>query len=151
MKIDGLIERLILVCCLFALLIGTSSAGGSEGFAAETKVVIQASSGDAATQSLVLNNAANLQEALGGMDKVQIEVVAYGPGLALLTAESPLADRVKSMAVQNVRFSACENTMAAIERRTGKRPELASGVVTVASGIARIVELDRQGYTYVRP
>lgn len=151
MKINLMVERLILVLSLFALPIGISIAGGSEDFAAETQVVIQASSGDAATQNLVLNNAANLQEALGGMDKVQIEVVAYGPGLALLTAENPLASRVSSMAAQNVRFSACENTMAAIERRTGKRPELTSGVVTVASGIARIVELDRQGYSYVRP
>ena len=150
MKIDTIIERLAWFCGVFALLIGISIAGATEKFA-ETKVVIQASSGDAAAQSLVLNNARNLQEALGGLDKVQIEVVAYGPGLALLTAENPLADRVKSMATQNIRFSACENTMAAIERRTGKRPELTMGVTTVASGIARIVELDRQGYTYVRP
>jgi len=132
------------------LLIAAVVANADEQIEANTKTVIQISSGDAATQELVLNNTANLQKELG-MDNVEIEIVAFGPGLEMLTINSPFRDRVESMASQNIRFSACENTMAAIERKTGEKPELASGVNTVSSGIARIVELQKQGYTYVRP
>lgn len=115
-----------------------------------TSVVIQISSGDEQTQNLVLNNAANLQKELG-MDNVQIEIVAYGPGLKMVTTSSQFRDRVESLASQHLRFSACENTMAAIERKTGKKPVLANGVGTTPSGVARIVALEQKGYAYVRP
>lgn len=125
-------------------------ANAGERLEAGTETVIQISSGDAATQNLVLHNAANLQKELG-IGNVEIEIVAFGPGLEMLTINSPLRDRVENMVSQNIRFSACENTMAAIERKTGEKLELAKGVDIVSSGIARIVELQKQGYTYVRP
>jgi hypothetical protein len=121
-----------------------------ERLEAGTKTVIQISSGDAATQDLVLHNVANLQKELG-IGNVEIEIVAFGPGVEMLTINSPLRDRVENMVSQNIRFSACENTMAAIERNSGEKLELAKGVDIVSSGIARIVELQKQGYTYVRP
>lgn len=136
---------LILAMAWFA---GVGSANAAE--TADAKVVFQVSSGDSSTQNLVLNNAANLQKELG-IQHVTIEVVAYGPGLGMLTTGSPFRDRVEAMAKQNVRFSACENTMAAVERKTGHKPQLAAGVGTVPSGVARIVELQQEGYAYVRP
>ncbi len=114
------------------------------------KLVIQVSTDDAQTQKIALNNAVNLQKELG-MDNVKIEIVAYGPGLVMLTPKSPEADRVKSLAMQNITFSACANTMAAIEKKTGKKPELTAGVGTVSSGVSRIMTLQEQGYAYVRP
>ena len=39
------------------------------------------------SQNLALNNAVNLQKSLG-QDNVAIEIVAYGPGLSLLTDQS---------------------------------------------------------------
>ena len=132
------------------LLVVAALANASERTEASTKTVIQISSGDAATQNLVLNNAANLEKELG-IGNVDIEIVAFGPGLEMLTIFSPFQDRVEEMVSQNIRFSACGNTMAAIERRTGQKPELAKGVDIVSSGVARIVELQKQGYTYVRP
>jgi intracellular sulfur oxidation DsrE/DsrF family protein len=114
------------------------------------KVVIQVSTNDAKTQTIALNNAANLQKAFG-MDNVKVEVVAYGPGLSLLTAKSPMAERVSSLAIQDIRFSACHNTMEKVKRKTGHLPKLAAGVKVVPAGVQRIVELEEQGYSYVRP
>ena len=114
------------------------------------KLVIQVSTDDARTQMIALNNAVNLQK-LHGMDNVTIEIVAYGPGLGLLTTKSKEAGRVKSLAMQNITFSACGNTMAKVEKKTGKKPQLTEGVGTVTAGVARIMELQEGGYSYLRP
>jgi len=114
------------------------------------KVVIQVSTDDPRTQKIALNNAVNLQK-LYGIDNIKIEIVAYGPGLGLLTTKSKQADRVKSLAVQDITFSACKNTMNKVKRKTGKMPVLLEGVGKVKAGVARIIELQEQGYAYIRP
>jgi intracellular sulfur oxidation DsrE/DsrF family protein len=53
--------------------------------------------------------------------------------------------------MNDVVFSACGNTMAAIERKTGKMPVLLEGVQQVDAGVIRVMELQEQGYSYVRP
>lgn len=113
-------------------------------------LVIQVSSDDPAAQTLALNNAVNVQKALG-QDNVTIEVVAFGPGLSLLTRQNAQAERVQSLAMQDVTFSACHNTMKAVEKRTGQMPELTEGVKVVPAGVVRIMELQQQGYTYINP
>ncbi len=113
------------------------------------KVVIQVSTDDARTQKIALNNAVNLQKLYG--DDVIIEIVAYGPGLGILTTNYKDASRVKSLAMQDVTFSACGNTIAGVTRKTGKAPILTEGVVKVTAGVARIIELQEEGYSYIRP
>jgi intracellular sulfur oxidation DsrE/DsrF family protein len=114
------------------------------------KVIIQVSTDDVSTQKMALNNAANLQK-LYGLDNVLIEIVAYGPGLGLLTTESTVASRVESLVLQDITFSACQNTMDAQKQKTGLLPVLLDGVTTVNAGVARIMELQEQGYAYIRP
>ncbi len=114
------------------------------------KVVIQVSSDDKATRTLALNNAANLQE-LYGIDNITVEIVAYGAGLGILTADYEDATRVKSLAMQNITFSACGNTMKKIAKKSGKEPVLTEGVQVVKAGVGQIIELQEQGYSYIRP
>lgn len=114
------------------------------------KVVIQVSSNDPVVQKIALNNAANLQKHYG-IDNILVEIVAYGPGLSLLTKENKLSPRVESLAVQEIEFKACNNTIKKVTKKKGKRPTLTSGVKITPSGIARIIELQSQGYVYVRP
>ncbi len=114
------------------------------------KVVIQVSTDDPRTQKLALNNAVNLQK-FYGIDNVKIEIVAYGPGLGILTKENKQSMRVSSLAMQDITFSACMNTMHTIQKKTGKLPILTEGVQKVPSGVVRIVELEEQGYAYIRP
>lgn len=120
------------------------------GFEPEHKLVIQVSTDDPRTQKIALNNAVNLQK-LYGPDNVAIEVVAYGPGLGLLTKKSGQAERVESLAMQDITFSACGNTMNKVAKKTGKMPVLLEGVTQVTAGVAQIMELQEQGYSYVRP
>ena len=114
------------------------------------KVVIQVSTGDPLAQKIALNNAVNLQKDIG-MDNIEIEIVAYGPGLSIMTPKSKESSRIPSLAQQNITFSACNNTIKKVTKKTGKKPTLVEGVSTVPSGAMRIVQLQQQGYSYLRP
>ena len=116
----------------------------------KNKIVIQVSTDDPRTQKIALNNAVNMQK-LYGIDNIDIEIVAYGPGLGLLTSKSGQASRVTSLAMQDITFSACGNTMKKVAEKSGKMPELLEGVGQVTAGVARIMELQQQGYAYIRP
>ncbi len=120
------------------------------GFDPEHKIVIQISTDDPRTQKIVLNNAVNLQKYYG-VDNVAIEIVAFGPGLGLLTKKSGQADRVESLALSDITFSACGNTMKKMSKKSGKMPVLLEGVDQVPAGVVRIMELQEQGHSYVRP
>jgi len=138
---------------LIALLLFFGMFAGQPLLAAEDaphKVVIQVSTDDPRTQTIALNNAVNLQKALG-QDNVQIEIVAYGPGLGMLTNDSKMAERITSLAMQDIQFSACGNTMKGVAKKTGKMPVPLEGVTVVEAGVLRLMELQEQGYAYIRP
>jgi len=117
---------------------------------AQYKVVIQVSTDDKRTQTIAVNNAVNIQKHYG-IDNVDVEVVAYGPGLGMLTKKSTMLKRIESLALSNVKFSACKNTMTKIKHKKGKTPTLAKGVKIVPAGVSRIIELQQAGYAYIRP
>ncbi|SFV76322.1 Blr3520 protein homolog, hypothetical protein [hydrothermal vent metagenome] len=119
-------------------------------YAATNKFVIQVSTDDARTQKIVLNNAANLQKYFGA-DNVDVEIVAYGPGLGILTTGNKNSSRVEKMAMNDIKFSACQNTMNGIKKKNGHFPTLTDGVDITPSGVVRIGELQQQGYSYIRP
>ena len=141
-----MIKKLALSLLLSLCLIGSAAAEDKEPH----KMVIQVSTDDPRTQKIALNNAVNLQKHYG-IDNVMVEIVAYGPGLGLLTSKNPQAARVSSLAMQDITFSACSNTMKKIEKKSGKKPVLTEGVGKVDAGVVRILELQEQGYAYLRP
>jgi uncharacterized protein len=140
----------VLIMCMLLAGAQTATVVAADHDLAEHKVVIHVSSADVKEQQLALNNAVNLQKHYGP-DNIKIEVVAYGPGLGMLTDKSDSKDRIHSLAQQDIRFSACANTMHAIKKKTGKEPTLTAGVQIVPAGVARIIELQEQGYSYIRP
>jgi intracellular sulfur oxidation DsrE/DsrF family protein len=135
---------------LFILLASCLPLKTFAGSDAPHKIVIQVSTDDPRTQKIALNNAVNLQKHYG-IDEVTIEIVAYGPGLAMLTKKGAQTDRIESLAMSDITFSACGNTMAAVHKKSGSMPVLLEGVNQVPAGVARIMELQEQGYAYVRP
>lgn len=87
-------------------------------------------------------------------EAVTFEVVAYGPGLSMLIAgESPVEDRIDylSLALEDITFTACGNTLDARERASGHRPQLIEDVSVAQAGIVRLTELQEQGYAYIKP
>lgn len=114
------------------------------------KLVIQISSKDTDKHHLALSNVYNLQKYYG-IDNIEIEVVAYGPGISLLYPDGKEASRVRSLLMQNVVFTGCQNTLDTIKARDGKEPELIEDIEIVRAGIARIMDLQGEGYKYLHP
>jgi len=114
------------------------------------KLVIHVPQDDPQSMVQALNMANGVMNALG-QGFVDIEIVAQGPGLKLITTKSEQPERVASLVAQGVKFSACGNTMRAIAKKTGKEPQLLPGVGRVPAGVVRVMELEEQGYAYVRP
>jgi hypothetical protein len=128
-----------------ALLGGCAATGGPQP--AKQRVVLQVSDGDPAKWNLALNNARNVQSELG-KDRVQIEIVAYGPGLGMLKADSKVADRLAQALDQNVGLIACENTM----RNTRvTREQMYGGIGYVAAGVTHLMKRQAEGWAYIRP
>jgi len=117
---------------------------------AEVKVVLQVSDAQPFKQTLVLNVASNLLKHYGP-DKVDIEIVAFGPGLRLLFADNVNRGRIEGLAGSGVRFAACNNTMRKMTQQLGHEPRLSPHATRVSAGVARIVELVQKGYILVKP
>ena len=87
-------------------------------------------------------------------EPVAIEIVTYGPGLHMLRADtSPVKDRIAPMALENrnLKFIACANTQANQSKAEGKQVTLISEATVMPSGVVRLMELQNQGYAYIRP
>lgn len=145
-------KSIILALAMSLAVFGANAQADQVLGEAAHKVVIQISTADPKMQMIAINNAVNVQKALG-IDNVTVEIVAYGPGLSVLVANpaNKQAARVKSLAMQNITFSACGNTMKKIQKKTGKLPVLVEGVGVVPGGVVRIMQLQEQGYSYIRP
>jgi uncharacterized protein len=131
------------------------------GDAAETRkqhrVVMQIDQNDPGVMNLVLNNASNVIEHYRGLNEdVELDIVAYGPGLHMLREDtSPVKERIKRIAEETfpakVVFSACNNTKEGMEKREGRTIIIVPQATLVPSGVVQIMELQEQGWSYVRP
>lgn len=119
------------------------------------KIAIQVSENNPAVMGVALNNAANVVAHYAAKgEKVLIEIVAYGPGLHMFRDDtSPLKQRISAMSLQTpeITFAACANTHANMTRQEGKEIKLISEAKVTPSGVVRLSELQRQGYSYIRP
>jgi intracellular sulfur oxidation DsrE/DsrF family protein len=132
------------------LLIGFSTAHAADQSLADVKVVLQISDPNPFKQTLVLNVANNLIKAYG-QDQVDIEIVAFGPGLRLLMADNANKGRISSLASSGVKFAACANTQKAMAKKLGHPPKLHAKAVTVSAGVVRIIDLTNKGYKLIKP
>ena len=115
--------------------------------AAKSRLVLQVSDADPAKWALALNNAKNVQQELGS-GKVDIQIVAYGPGIGMLKAEAPTANRITEAAQAGIKVVACENTMTA-QKLT--KADMHAGISYAPSGVVEIMSRQSEGYAYVRP
>ena len=133
---------------LFALLlVVVLPFGALAQQAAKQKVIFQVSDADPAKWSLALNNARNVQTELG-KENVLIEIVAYGPGLGMLKAESKVEGRLAQALQENVGLIACENTM---HNTKTTKADMYSGISYVTAGVTHLMKRQREGWAYIRP
>jgi intracellular sulfur oxidation DsrE/DsrF family protein len=117
---------------------------------AEHKIVLQISDMDPSKQTLVLNVASNILKAYGA-DQVDVEIVAFGPGLRLLFEENSNTSRIDGLANSGVRFFACQNTITNMSAILGTPVKINAHASSGKGGIIRIKELVDQGYMLAKP
>jgi len=131
-----------------ALTLATGSANLAVAAEKGThKIVFHVTDNDPAKWNQILNNANNVQQALG-KENVSIEVVANGPGLNMLKFDSEVANRMTDAAKNGVVLAACGTTMKALKV---SEKDLHAGVKVVPAGIVEIMQKQEAGWTYVKP
>jgi intracellular sulfur oxidation DsrE/DsrF family protein len=119
------------------------------------RLAVQVNVNDPATMNLALNNVSNAARHYSELgEKVEIEVVAFGPGLHMLRDDtSPVKTRIQSMSksMPELTFSACGNTRENMTKVEAKEVPLVSQAKVTESGVVRLMELQERGWTYLRP
>ncbi|HTO61983.1 MAG TPA: hypothetical protein VMM15_12085 [Bradyrhizobium sp.] len=121
----------------------------------EHHLILQVNSNDPAAMNLALNNATNVTQYYHELSEpVKIEVVAFGPGLHMLRDDtSPVKARIETMALSapEVSFKACGNTRENMQKAENKDIPIIPQAQLVKSGVVHIMELEEQGWTYIKP
>jgi intracellular sulfur oxidation DsrE/DsrF family protein len=132
----------------------------SAGFAADGKphhLAIHVDQNDPLVMNQALNNATNVIEYYRARNEdVDVDIVAYGPGLHMLRADtSPVQDRIKRLKDMSfpgkIQFSACNVTKQGMEKAEGHAISVLPDATIVPSGVVHLIELQEQGWSYVRP
>ncbi len=89
-------------------------------------------------------------------EDVEIELVAYGPGLNMFRDDTSLVkDRLKQISAlsfpSRIKFSACNVTKEGMEKREGHPITLVPEARLVPSGVIRLMELQESGWSYLKP
>ena len=137
-----------------------SFAFATTALAADTRphrVAIQVDQNDPQVMNLALNNATNVIEYYRAKNEdVDVDIVTYGPGLHMLRSDtSPVQDRLKRLKEMafpgKIQFSACNNTKQGMEKTEGHEIAILPDATLVPSGVVHLMELQEQGWSYVRP
>ena len=148
----GFIRRLTTVALV---TMAFASAGFAEG--KPHRIAIQVDQNDPLVMNQALNNATNVIEYYRARNEdVDIDIVTYGRGLHMLRADtSPVQDRVKRLKDMvfpgKIQFSACNITKEGMEKTEGHAISVLPGATIVPSGVVRLMELQEQGWSYIRP
>jgi intracellular sulfur oxidation DsrE/DsrF family protein len=144
----------------FAAIAVMSIVFASTGLAGDGKphrIAIQIDQNDPQVMNLALNNVnAVIEYYRARNEDVDIDVVAYGPGLHMLRSDtSPVQDRIKRLKDMvfpgKIQFSACNNTKQGMEKAEGHAIPILADATVVPSGVVHLMELQEQGWSYVRP
>ena len=119
------------------------------------RLAVQVNVNDPAVMNLALNNVSNVAQYYKQLgQQVDIEVVAFGPGLHMLRDDtSPVKARIKTMSetMPQLSFAACGNTRDNMAKVEASDIPLISQAKVVKSGVVQLMELQEQGWTYLRP
>jgi hypothetical protein len=135
--------------------VSAPAARTSAGNTKNHRLILQVNTNDPAAMNLALNNAMNVTEYYKQLgEKVKIEVITFGPGLHMLRNDtSPVKARIEVMALSSpeVSFKACGNTQQKMHIAENKDIPIVPQAQVVDSGVVHVMELQEQGWTYVKP
>lgn len=113
---------------------------------AKNRALFQVTDNDPARWNMILNNMQNLREGVAG-EPVEIELVAYGPGVHMLKSESPVKQRIAEALKSGVKVNACQNTMNGMRLTPA---DMLPEIGYVPSGVVEVMRKQQQGWAYIR-
>lgn len=97
---------------------------------------------------IALNNITNYMNALPD-EKYDVVLLANGPAVTLLRQETcPHLDNMVALISRGVRFEVCANALKKFEVTLEC---LVEGCTVVPAGVVALVDLQRQGFAYIKP
>ncbi|PYN34122.1 MAG: hypothetical protein DME01_16345 [Candidatus Rokuibacteriota bacterium] len=99
----------------------------------------------------VLGNIRNHISGVGGSQNIEsLELVVFGPALkSFVQMEPALLQMLDALQLQGMTFGACGNTMKNFSITAEQLPP--KSLILPQGGVVRIMELQEQGYIYMRP
>jgi len=110
------------------------------------RAIFQVTDNDPARWNMILNNMTNLREGVGS-EAVEIELVAYGPGILMLKADSSVRQRIAEAVKSGVKVNACQNTMNGMKLTPA---DMLGEIGYVPSGVVEVMRKQQQGWAYIR-
>jgi intracellular sulfur oxidation DsrE/DsrF family protein len=110
------------------------------------RALFQVTDNDPARWNMILNNMANLREGVGS-EGADIELVAYGPGILMLKADSPAKQRIAEALKSGVSVNACQHTMHGFKLAPA---DMLPEIGYVPSGVVEVMKKQQQGWAYIR-
>jgi uncharacterized protein len=141
-----IVSKRSLVLASGAALVAAVLPVGAHAQAAKNRALFQVSDNDPARWNLILSNVANLKQGVGS-EGAEIELVAYGPGLMMLKADSAVKQRIADALKSGVRINACQNTMEAMKLGPA---DMLPEIGYVPSGVVEVMKKQQQGWAYIR-
>ena len=137
----------------FMLLSGTALLGAAAPLAfaqtstpTKNRALFQVTDNDPARWNMILNNMQNLRDGVGG-EPIEIELVAYGPGIFMLKADSSVKQRVAEALKNGVKVNACQNTMSGMKLVPA---DMLPEIGYVPAGVVEVMRKQQQGWAYIR-
>ena len=141
-------KRTVLTAFLSATFLAAAHAQSTAAASPKPhKLAIQMSDNDPAKWNLALNNAKNVQDELGAAN-VEVEIVAFGPGIQMLKLDSAVNSRIGEATKAGIKVLACENTMRNLKV---SKDDIAPSVGYVPAGVVHIMRRQTEGWAYLRP
>ena len=118
----------------------------AQAAAPKNRALFQVTDNDPGRWNLILNNMHAIREGVGS-EGIEIELVAYGPGVLMLKGDSVVAPRIAEALKAGVRLNACQNTMQGMKLSPS---EMLPEIGYVPSGVVEVMRKQQQGWAYIR-
>ena len=138
----------------FLLLAGAGIAAAglpalalAQAAAPKNRALFTVTENDPARWNLILNNMRAIGEGVGN-EGIEVELVAYGPGVSMLKGDSSVKERIAEALKAGVKINACQNTMHSQKLVPA---DMLPEIGYVPAGVVEVMRKQQQGWAYIRP
>lgn len=150
---SGAVTVVVIAACLALFAIPAIDASHLKETPKKHKILYQLDDAGVDKAKFVLGNIRNHINGVGGWQNIEaLELVVFGPALKSFvtkTMDPEVKAALELLQTQGLQFGACGNTMKNFSITLDQLPDRSRHLPQ--GGVVRIMELQEQGYIYMRP